>query len=170
MKSSLQFSFSSSTKLIQVAKMLTTLMTIIMIMMPLATMAIKCWDCNSMINRGCDDPFKPDDFAMADCSQKHLSRFPDKEGNICRKTLQKINDEYRVIRGCGYINDTFDTIPPGAEIENECLRRTGTFSVMVEFCICNGEDGCNHGLKNNSINNILLIIMLSLLIIIMFIK
>ena len=55
----------------------------------LATMAIKCWDCNSMINRGCDDPFKPDDFAMADCSQKHLSRFPDKEGNICRKTLQK---------------------------------------------------------------------------------
>lgn len=42
-----------------------------------------------MINRGCDDPFKPDDFAMADCSQKHLSRFPDKEGNICRKTLQK---------------------------------------------------------------------------------
>ena len=41
---------------------------------------------------------------------------------------------------------------------------------MVEFCICNGEDGCNYALKNNSINNILLIIMLSLLIIIMFIK
>ncbi|KPM11364.1 hypothetical protein QR98_0099350 [Sarcoptes scabiei] len=97
-----------------------------------------------MINKGCDDPFKPDDFAMADCSQKHLARFPDKEGNICRKTIQKINDEYRIVRGCGYINDSFDTIPPGAEIAEQCIRRTGTFSVMVEYCICNSEDGCNH--------------------------
>ncbi|KAH7643100.1 hypothetical protein DERF_016054 [Dermatophagoides farinae] len=166
MSSSSSYKFSSS----QIAKMLISLMAIIMIMMPLSTMAIKCWDCNSMINKGCDDPFKPDDFAMADCSQKHLSRFPDKEGNICRKTLQKINDEYRIIRGCGYINDTFDTIPPGAEIEDQCLRRTGTFSVMVEYCICNGENGCNHATFISINNTLLLIIMLPLLIIIMMAK
>lgn len=53
--------------------------------------AIKCWDCNSMINKGCDDPFEKDYFAMADCSQKHLARFPDKEGHFCRKTIQKGN-------------------------------------------------------------------------------
>ncbi|KAJ6225438.1 hypothetical protein RDWZM_003983 [Blomia tropicalis] len=108
------------------------------------TFAIKCWDCNSMINKGCDDPFEKDYFAMADCSQKHLARFPDKEGHFCRKTIQKVNDQLRIIRGCGYINDTFDTVPPGAKIEEECIRRTGTFSVMIEFCACNSGDGCNH--------------------------
>lgn len=141
---------------------LTTFSSLILILMPLSTMAIKCWDCNSMINKGCDDPFKPDDFAMADCSQKHLARFPDKEGHICRKTVQKINDEYRVIRGCGYINDTFDTILPGADIDDKCFRRTGTFSVMVEYCICNSDDGCNFATRIK-INNWLTIMLPSLI-------
>lgn len=87
---------------------------------------------------------------------------------ICKKFL--VNDEYRIIRGCGYINDTFDTIPPGAEIEDQCLRRTGTFSVMVEYCICNGENGCNHATFISINNTLLLIIMLPLLIIIMMAK
>lgn len=52
-------------------------------------LSIKCWDCNSLINGGCGDPFVQGDFAQADCSQKHLSRFPDKVGHFCRKTTQK---------------------------------------------------------------------------------
>ena len=61
--------------------------------------------------------------------------------------LFAVNDQIRVIRGCGYINDTFETIPPGAPMEEQCVRRTGTFSVMIEYCACNNKDGCNHSAK-----------------------
>lgn len=54
-----------------------------------------------------------------------------------------VDDSIRVIRGCGYINDTFDTIPPGASLETDCIRRAGTFSLTVQYCVCNSGDGCN---------------------------
>ncbi len=51
--------------------------------------ALRCWDCNSLINEGCSDPFKSDEFAMADCNQKFTARFPNQPGTICRKIVQK---------------------------------------------------------------------------------
>lgn len=58
--------------------------------------------------------------------------------------LCPVNEKVRIIRGCGYINDTMDSVPPGAQLEDQCVRRTGTFSVMIENCVCNSGDGCNH--------------------------
>ncbi|CAG2174122.1 unnamed protein product [Oppiella nova] len=105
---------------------------------------LSCWDCNSLINNGCNDPFKEDDFAMADCTQKFLPRYPNQPGTICRKIVQKVNDEYRTIRGCGYLDDAGKEIKPNEHLANECVKRAGTFSVLIQYCSCNGKDGCNH--------------------------
>lgn len=121
--------------------------------------SIKCWDCNSAINPKCADPFDDANFAMADCNQKTLARYPDKHGVVCRKIIQKsmwirhsdllinwlinwlVNDDYRYIRGCGYLRE--DKESDGPEKQSICYKRAGTFSVLTEYCSCVG-DGCNH--------------------------
>lgn len=110
------------------------------VLIPIA-LSIKCWECNTRINGGCGDPFVPGDFAQADCSQKHLPRFPDKNGHFCRKTTQKINNVVRVIRTCGYINETMDQVPEGAVLPKTCEKQSG--AVVIETCVCNSGDGCN---------------------------
>jgi len=55
-----------------------------------------------------------------------------------------VNDEYRTIRGCGYINDDGKEVKPDTKLSGDCIKRAGTFSVLVQYCSCNGEDGCNH--------------------------
>jgi len=55
-----------------------------------------------------------------------------------------VDDKYRYIRGCGYVGDDGVQLKPNAEISGECVKRAGTFSVLVQYCSCNGIDGCNH--------------------------
>ncbi|XP_054164694.1 uncharacterized protein LOC128962344 [Oppia nitens] len=124
--------------------------------------SLNCWDCNSLINANCNDPFKEDDFAMADCNQKFLPHFPNQPGTICRKIVQKVNDEYRTIRGCGYLNDLGQEIKPGTVLPNDCIKRAGTFSVLVQYCSCNGKDGCNHS-THLIVSSITLIIPIALI-------
>lgn len=106
--------------------------------------SLRCWDCNSLINDGCSDPFKSDDFDLADCNQKFTARYPNQPGSICRKIIQKVNDDYRTIRGCGYVNEEGNEIKANTQISNDCIKRAGTFSVLVQYCSCNSDDGCNH--------------------------
>jgi hypothetical protein len=70
-------------------KALKTVECVIIEMFFLKAYALRCWDCNSLINEGCSDPFKSDEFAMADCNQKFTARFPNQPGTICRKIVQK---------------------------------------------------------------------------------
>jgi len=109
--------------------------------------ALSCWDCNSLINEGCSDPFKKDEFAMADCNQKFTARFPDKPGTICRKITQKVNDDYRTIRGCGYVSEDGTEVKTDTKLSGDCIKRAGTFSVLVQYCSCNSGDGCNSQTK-----------------------
>jgi len=103
--------------------------------------AIKCWDCNSLYNPECADPFKPDQFDKMDCSQRFWPQFKNQPGNICRKVVQKVNGQYRYIRGCGTVEDEDKKV--GAT--EHCVTREGDqFSLLVESCSCQGNDGCNH--------------------------
>lgn len=128
--------------------------------------AILCWDCSSHINPGCGEPFNNYSFAQVDCSQRSLPHMPEiKSAAICRKIVQKskwrtsmtlwwsemkesslelhlttyllaVQDDPkpRIVRGCGWITDS--------STDGQCVRRSGTFSVLVEYCSCQG-DGCN---------------------------
>jgi len=99
-------------------------------------LAIHCWDCASNINPGCGEPFNNASFAMVDCDQRVMAHLGNKKASICRKIVQKIqeNPVPRIVRGCGWIED--DTT------DGECVRRAGTYSILVEYCSCRG-DGCN---------------------------
>lgn len=94
---------------------------------------IKCWECNSKYDPNCADPFKPHTMALADCSQRFLGQDVAAEATICRKLTQKVRNEERIIRGCGYLSP---------EEAGTCLYRAGTHMVFMEYCQCAGE-GCN---------------------------
>jgi len=98
--------------------------------------AIHCWDCSSHINPGCGDYFSNNSFAMVDCDQKVKPHLQDQKATLCRKVIQKVQGESRprIIRSCGWIVD--DSVNRG------CVRRAGTFSVLIEYCTCD-RDGCN---------------------------
>ncbi|GFY42917.1 uncharacterized protein TNIN_142121 [Trichonephila inaurata madagascariensis] len=96
--------------------------------------AIKCWDCNSHYDRNCADPFRNATFALTDCDQKNLDHFPQQKASVCRKIIQKVKDDYRFVRTCGWLS---------SEKENtDCFKRAGTFNVLIQYCSCD-KDGCN---------------------------
>lgn len=104
---------------------------------------IKCWECNSAYDKRCGDPFNNYTSELVDCDQKQsdLSHLPLNNGTpytatICRKTVQTVRADVRVIRSCGWIPN-----PPNLE-GRDCYTRTGTNQVMVYHCACK-EDGCN---------------------------
>ncbi|KAI1281932.1 hypothetical protein HDE_12997 [Halotydeus destructor] len=98
--------------------------------------AIQCWDCQSNYNPGCGSNFDNSSFAMVDCDQKFLAHLPNNKATVCRKITQKVQDDEqpRTIRGCGFLED--------GTTDGQCVRRSGTFSVLVEYCTCS-TDGCN---------------------------
>ena len=52
-----------------------------------------------------------------------------------------VNNVVRVIRTCGYINETMDQVPEGAVLPKTCEKQSG--AVVIETCVCNSGDGCN---------------------------
>jgi len=100
------------------------------------THAIMCWECSSNINPGCGDAFNNRSFAMVDCDQRVLPHMQNQKATLCRKIVQKIQDDPipRIVRTCGWIADS--------STDGECIKRSGTFSILVEYCTCS-TDGCN---------------------------
>jgi len=127
-------------------EMRATVSSILVLALATTTSGIKCFSCNSHYDRNCADPFNNYTSELVNCDQEdhrmtHLALRDDNtrhSANICRKTVQIVQDEMRIIRSCGWIPN-----PEGLE-ERECFTRTGTHSVMVYHCVCH-EDGCNGG-------------------------
>ncbi|XP_076365550.1 UPAR/Ly6 domain-containing protein crok-like [Tachypleus tridentatus] len=96
--------------------------------------AIMCWECNSIYDPNCNDPFNNFTMALVDCSQRSLPHYPNTPATLCRKVIQKVNNEYRYIRSCGWLTDE--------KRESECMKRAGTYHVLIQYCNCKA-DGCN---------------------------
>ncbi|CAH1367017.1 unnamed protein product [Tenebrio molitor] len=110
--------------------------------------SIECYECNSAYDPRCGDPFNPYTIGKVNCSMKrplnHNIKVPP---TLCRKTVQKVQGNIRVIRGCGYIPDDRD--------DKACLVRTGTHDVHVRYCACK-HSLCNRGNVQSSPSRIAL--------------
>ncbi|XP_031635889.1 uncharacterized protein LOC116348856 [Contarinia nasturtii] len=62
-----------------------------------SSFAIKCWDCNSYLDKNCGHPFDNRTLSVTDCSL-----IADRNMQKCRKIVQKINDggDIKYTRGC----------------------------------------------------------------------
>ncbi|KAK4872470.1 hypothetical protein RN001_014499 [Aquatica leii] len=106
-----------------------------------------CYECNSLYDSRCADPFDPYTLGYVDCNLKdppgHLNNTL--KPILCRKTVQKVDGKIRVIRGCGYL--------PEKREDNECTKRLGTHNVQVTYCACK-KSFCNgaHSVTNPSIS------------------
>jgi len=126
---------------------LTVLGSLVLLSMATSTLGIKCFSCNSHYDRNCADPFNNYTSELVNCDQEdhrmtHLALRDDNtrhSANICRKTVQIVQDEMRIIRSCGWLPN------PDSLKDRDCFTRTGTHSVMVYHCVCH-EDGCNTAL------------------------
>jgi len=101
--------------------------------------SIKCWVCRSDGDPKCADPFDNTSFPIADCrtygEKQHL---PGLKPTMCRKIRQKINGNWRYIRGCAWLGE-----PGIGRDERYCIHRSGTYNVHMEYCTCRSKDGCN---------------------------
>ncbi|RWS17238.1 hypothetical protein B4U79_00817 [Dinothrombium tinctorium] len=101
-------------------------------------LALECWDCGSR-TRPCQDPFEETTDGAIDCSSDNRT-IKYGEAKFCRKIVQKFNDQERIYRGCGWLEDDSTTsakLTPG-----ECVKKAGTYQVMVQYCTCTGNK-CN---------------------------
>lgn len=126
--------------------------------------AIKCYVCQSNVDPKCADPFDNLTLPITDCdAYPRADLVPRSEYDVieeksfflsfgqpapvkplratmCRKIRQKVNGEWRTIRGCGYLG------PPGDSQDgpdSNCQKRHGNYDIFVETCACNSKDGCN---------------------------
>merc|ERR1712045_71045 len=136
---------------------LTVLGSLVLLSMATSTLGIKCFSCNSHYDRNCADPFNNYTSELVNCDQEdhRMTHLPLKNdttrhsANSCRKTIQIVKDEMRIIRSCGWLPN------PESLADRECFTRTGTHSVMVHHCVCK-EDGCN-GVASIAITGTLLL-------------
>lgn len=142
-----------------------TLATTIVLSTISSSSGIKCFSCNSHYDKNCGDPFNNYTTEMINCDQEEhrMTHLPLKDdetrysANICRKTVQIVQEEVRVIRSCGWLPN------PESMKDRDCFTRTGTHQVMVYHCVCKG-DACNEGVHNTVLSTVLLgLVMLPLL-------
>jgi len=121
--------------------------SVILLSLVSSSQGIKCFSCNSHYDRNCADPFNNYTTELVNCEQEdhRMTHLPLINGttrhtaNICRKTVQIVENEERIIRSCGWLPNT------ESMKDRECFTRTGTHQVMVYHCVCRG-DGCNSGM------------------------
>lgn len=129
--------------------------------------AIKCYVCQSNVDPKCADPFDNltlpitdcDEYPRADLVQKSEMEVIEEKGffatfgltapvkplraTMCRKIRQKVNGDWRTIRGCGYLGPAPSSTPSSPNEANYCQIRHGNYDIFMETCTCNSKDGCN---------------------------
>lgn len=130
--------------------------------------AIKCYVCQSNVDPKCADPFDNLTLPITDCDaypradlvpRNELDVIEDKSffaafsqpppvkplvATMCRKIRQKVNGEWRTIRGCGYLDPPGDPRSDNQDsTSGHCEMRHGSYDVFMESCTCNSKDGCN---------------------------
>lgn len=127
-------------------------------------LSIRCWVCRSDSDPKCADPFDNRTLPITDCdivTAPHLTMEPLFPGGarrpmratMCRKIRQKVNGNWRTIRGCAFLGKPGE----GKGTEHHCLIRQGTHDIYMEYCTCNSKDGCNTG-TGTSIEKIFILI------------
>lgn len=134
--------------------------------------AIKCYVCQSNVDPKCADPFDNLTLPITDCDaypradlvpRNELDVIEEKgffsafsqpapvkplRATMCRKIRQKVNGEWRTIRGCGYLGPPGDLLPDKQDSTTpNCQMRHGAYDVFMETCACNNKDGCNGALS-----------------------
>ncbi|XP_055383916.1 uncharacterized protein LOC129613745 [Condylostylus longicornis] len=107
---------------------------------------ITCFDCNSLYDPRCGDPFDAYSIGEVNCSkQQPLEHLKDKyQPSVCRKLSFKIYGKTRIVRKCGYIQDQHD--------DKACVKRSGTHDVHALLCSCT-TDKCNSAPSTLMIEN-----------------
>lgn len=145
-------------------------------------LAIKCYVCQSNVDPKCADPFDNLTLPITDCdAYPRADLVPKNEyeaveeksfflsfgqpapvkplrASMCRKIRQKVNGQWRTIRGCGYLGSTSDS---SDNTENQCHMRHGTYDIFMESCTCNGKDGCNAAVGSLRIDQPALLILIA---------
>lgn len=129
--------------------------------------AIKCYVCQSNIDPKCADPFDNLTLPITDCDaypradlvhRNELDVIEEKgflelfsqpapvkplAASMCRKIRQKVDGEWRTIRGCGYLGPPGELPLEKTDSSGHCQMRFGSYDVFMESCTCNNKDGCN---------------------------
>lgn len=111
--------------------------------------AIYCWRCNSAYDPNCADPFNNITSDLVNCDMRvkeHLP--PGTRAQVCRKIVQKVYSDFRTVRDCGWLKSDKEG--------TECMRRAGTFSVLMKYCSCD-KDGCNGARRPSAISSLLMV-------------
>ncbi|XP_018331913.1 uncharacterized protein LOC108741566 [Agrilus planipennis] len=97
--------------------------------------SVECYKCNSLYDPACGDPFDNFTIGSINCSWKKTPDYlQGYQPSFCRKTIQTIQGKTSVIRGCGYVKNSY--------YDGRCVRRTGTHDVTVIYCTCS-TSRCN---------------------------
>lgn len=110
--------------------------------------AIHCWRCNSAYDPNCADPFNNITSDLVNCDMRVKDHLPaGSRAQVCRKIVQKVYSDFRTVRDCGWLKDEREG--------TDCIRRAGTFSVLMKYCSCD-KDGCN-GARRLSASSLLMV-------------
>jgi hypothetical protein len=113
-----------------------------------AGVAIECFECISGVGPAgefCGDPFDKDVarsnglLKNCDALESDVGAAEKRNYTMCRKFLQDVEGEFRVVRGCATKGR------PG-----KCIDRTGTAKIKLQYCECENSDPnnpCNFALK-----------------------
>ncbi|XP_044756906.1 uncharacterized protein LOC123315317 [Coccinella septempunctata] len=100
--------------------------------------SLKCWVCCSEADPQCAEPFNNSTFQLMNCHRRRSDGTADPRPSLCTRIKQRVDGRWQYIRSCGVQDDL--------KIQQEdiiCKTRTYPGDVIIEYCTCNSEDGCN---------------------------
>lgn len=134
-----------------IAITLTFFVSIILLTLTRGAQSLNCYTCSSADNPACDETFT----GIANITDTDCEKRIGRPAKVCRKIVQYIEDKKVVIRSCGWIDEHADD--KKNEKKSMCYKRSGTFALMMESCVCY-EDNCNHSASLVPNQNVLILL------------
>jgi len=146
-------------------KVFTISLTLFVILVSYPIDGLKCFECSSLNNTNCSDPFKAND-TLVECppAPEHIQHLiANKDAQLCRKLKQNIDGKIRVTRNCGYLlnNETMRD-------DHSCFKDAFTAYTSSFYCSCSG-DKCNRS-SSGAPPNITVLFILLVITVLNFIK